>query len=91
MTKPLIVALRVVFACVGLNAQTNGWQPSPGHTQVLLWPGAVPDGQPVTGPEIASTVTNKLVAGRSWVRVDNVSQPNRLRFCYRRRMTTWIM
>jgi hypothetical protein len=27
------------------------WQPSPGHTQIPIWPGAVPDVQPVPGPE----------------------------------------
>jgi len=37
--KPLIFALWIVFACGGLNAQTNVWQPSPGHTQVPIWPG----------------------------------------------------
>jgi acetyl esterase/lipase len=27
------------------------WQPSPGHTQIPIWPGAVPDVQSVPGPE----------------------------------------
>src|SRR6266850_3930403 len=49
--KPLLFALCVVFALGGLSAQTPGWQPSPGHTQVPIWPGAVPDQQPVAGPE----------------------------------------
>src|SRR5882762_2037147 len=49
--KPLLFALRVVLACGGLNAQQTTWQPSPGHTQVPIWPGAVPDQQPVAGPE----------------------------------------
>jgi len=26
-----------------------GWQPSPGHTQLPIWAGAVPDPQPVRG------------------------------------------
>jgi acetyl esterase/lipase len=53
--KPLIFALCVVFAFDGLSAQTPGWQPSPGHTQVPIWPGAVPDAQPAAGPEVATT------------------------------------
>ena len=53
--KPLIFALCVVFAFGGLSAQTPAWQPSPGHTQVPIWPGAVPDAQPVAGPEDATT------------------------------------
>jgi len=67
-------ALCFVFACGGLRAQTNVWQPSPGHTQVPIWPGAVPDTQPVAGPEAMTTKTN-LVAGKPWVAVVNVSQP----------------
>ena len=51
--KPLIFALCVVFAFSGLSAQTPVWQPSPGHTQVPIWPGAAPDAQPVAGPEVA--------------------------------------
>jgi acetyl esterase/lipase len=70
--KPLIFALCVVFAFSYLNAQTNVWQPSPGHTQVPIWPGAVPDAQPVPGPE---NVTNKPGCRQAVGCVDNVSQP----------------
>jgi acetyl esterase/lipase len=49
--KPLLFALCVVFAFGDLSAQQTTWQPSPGHTQVPIWPGAVPDQQPVAGPE----------------------------------------
>src|SRR6266699_1788653 len=49
--KPLIFALCVVFAFGGLSAQAPVWQPSPGHTQVPIWPGTAPDAQPVAGPE----------------------------------------
>jgi acetyl esterase/lipase len=74
--KPLIVALGVVFAFGGLSAQTPAWQPSPGHTQVPIWPGAVPDAQPVAGPENDTTMaTEPLVAGRPWVQVGHVSRP----------------
>jgi len=73
--KPLIFALCVVFACGRLSAQTPAWQPSPGHTQIPIWPGTVPDAQSVAGPEVATTVTNSLVAGKPWVAVVNVSQP----------------
>jgi acetyl esterase/lipase len=58
--KPLLLALCVVSAFGHLSAQTTGWQPSPGHNQVQIWPAAVPDPQPVAGPEAATTgfVTN---------------------------------
>src|SRR5580704_17388514 len=49
--KPLLFALCVVFAFGRLSAQAPVWQPSAGHTQVAIWPGAVPDQQPVVGPE----------------------------------------
>ena len=74
--KPLIFALCVVFAFGGVSAQQTTWQPSPGHTQVPIWPGAVPDQQPVAGPEVAKTTGKEfLVAGRPAVGVSHVSQP----------------
>ena len=71
--KPLIFALCVVFAFGRLSAQTNVWQPSPGHTQVPIWSGAVPDAQPVPGPEYVTNVPP--TAGVPWIAVCNVSQP----------------
>ncbi|HET8889144.1 MAG TPA: alpha/beta hydrolase [Candidatus Angelobacter sp.] len=74
--KPLIAALCVGFAFGGLSAQTPVWQPSPGHTQVPIWPGGVPDAQPVVGPEVATTRTNDhFVGGRPWTYISNVSRP----------------
>ena len=64
-----------MFACGCLRAQTNVWQPSPGHTQVPIWPGAVPDAQAqlVPGPEYVTNVVSP--AGTRWVAIGNVSQP----------------
>ena len=78
--KPLIFALCFVSAFGSLSAQKPVWQPSPGHTQVPIWPRVVPDAQPVEGPEESGTVVDgvgsrKLVAGRPWVYVGRVSQP----------------
>jgi acetyl esterase/lipase len=75
--KPLIFALCVVvvFGFGDLSAHTPTWQPSPGHTQVAIWPGAVPDAVPVAGPEDTATVNDPLVAGRPWVQVGQVSRP----------------
>ena len=42
--------------------------------QVAIWPGTPPDAQDV-GPETTSTVTDHLVAGRTWTWVTNVSRP----------------
>ncbi|MGH9774114.1 MAG: alpha/beta hydrolase [Candidatus Acidiferrales bacterium] len=74
--KPLIFAFCVAFACGVLCAQQAAWQPSPGHTQVPIWPGEVPDPQPVAGPEETTTRPNDhLVAGKPWTYVERVSRP----------------
>jgi len=75
--KPLIFALCAVFAFSRLSAQTAGWQPAAGHTQVPIWPGAAPDPQSVAGPEVATTSSGKdgLIAGRPVVWVSNVTRP----------------
>jgi acetyl esterase/lipase len=74
--KPLAFVLYVVFAFCDLCAQQPAWQPSPGFKQLQIWPGAVPDPQPVAGPEVVMTTGKEsLVAGRPWVAVSNVSRP----------------
>lgn len=73
--KPLIFALCVVFAFSGLKAQKAAWQPSPGHTQVTIWPGAAPDARLPTGPEEMVTDNKDLVAGKRLFFVENVSRP----------------
>jgi acetyl esterase/lipase len=73
--KPLLFLLCVLYACGGVIAQTLAWQPSPGHTQAPIWPGAVPDARPVAEPEYATAVKGDLVAGKPWVEVGNVSRP----------------
>jgi len=73
--KPLIFTLCVVFTFGRLSAQTNVWEPSPGHAQIPIWPGAVPDAgkQPITGPE---DVRDKLTAdGQKWTAACNVTHP----------------
>lgn len=64
----------------GLAARQTAWRPSPGHTQIPIWPAVVPDARPAEGPEVAGTVVDpegkpKLVGGRPWVYVNRVSQP----------------
>ncbi len=71
----MIPAVFALMACTALSAQKTTWQPSPGHTQIAIWPGTAPDPQPVQGPEFAEEVTKDLVAGRPWIALSNVSQP----------------
>jgi acetyl esterase/lipase len=73
--RSMSLSICLLFAVGGLSAQTPAWQPSPGHTQVPIWPETAPDAQPVPGPEYATAEKDHLVAGRSWHWVSNVSQP----------------
>jgi acetyl esterase/lipase len=79
VTRLLAMAASIVLAgCTPAVAQT-AWQPSPGHTQIPIWAGAIP-GPPVTGHEMAGTVVDdsgqpRLVGGRPWIYVDSVSRP----------------
>jgi acetyl esterase/lipase len=49
--KLLILGLCAVVAIRSEAAHADTWQPSPGHTQVPIWPGAVPDAIPNPKPE----------------------------------------
>ena len=70
-----LLAASLLFAIGTLHAQ-NAWQPLPGHTQIPLWPGAVPDGRAMKGPETATRADGKdLVAGKPWLSVERVAQP----------------
>jgi len=82
MKSLIVAALLLVCAASSLRAQTSVWQPSPGHTQVPIWPGTPPDAksQSAAGPEASATAVDaagnkKLVGGRPWVYVSNVSRP----------------
>jgi acetyl esterase/lipase len=80
ISMALLALLAFVAGEPGLAAGQTAWQPSPGHTQLPIWPGVIPDAQPVERPEVSGTVvdatgTKKLVGGRPWVYVARVSQP----------------
>jgi acetyl esterase/lipase len=76
-TKTLLFALCVMSSSGSLRAQKSVWQPSSGHTQIPIWPSALPDGLPTKGPEIVETDTDpkELVAGKPWLYISNVSNP----------------
>ena len=74
--KTLIFAFCIVFFGGNSNAQKALWQPSAGHMQIPIWPGAAPDPQPVAGPEYdKSSGKNDLIGGRPVVEVGNVTRP----------------
>ena len=74
--KQICAALAIVLAGP-LHAQASSWQPAAGHTQMPLWPGAVPDSFPAVKPEtVVVTGSDHLVAGKPWTYVQNVTHPS---------------
>jgi acetyl esterase/lipase len=74
--RRIALALCFVLPLGALHAQTSTWQPSPGHVQLSVWPGAVPDARPAVGPEMATFRPNEhLVAGKPWTYIQNVTRP----------------
>lgn len=69
------VAFGLLIICAGVQAASAGWQPSAGHVQTLIWPGAAPDLKPVPGPETVTTETTHLIGGLPVTAVTNVTQP----------------
>lgn len=68
----------IFFALLAFNSiptYADTWQPSPGHTQIPLWPDEVPDSLPSSKPETVMEVTDHLIAGKSWFWIENVLQP----------------
>jgi len=62
-----VIALAFVLAL-------SGWQPSPGHEQIPIWPGEPPDAE-VAGTVVDDAGKPKLVGGKPWTYVDKVSRP----------------
>jgi acetyl esterase/lipase len=67
-------ALSLLTVYGSAYANTAVWQPADGHTQIPIWPGTVPDAQPMPGAEYAKT-GKSLIAGKPVVSISNVSQP----------------
>jgi acetyl esterase/lipase len=80
VNRHIVLAFCAAFSVASVSAQTSSWQPSPGHTQIPIWPGAAPDPQPVNpveagGQETAKTEVKDLVAGKPWTYLENVTTP----------------
>ena len=74
--KLLSLLVYILFASTTFFAQTSAWQPSSGHTQIAIWPGAVPGARPFSGPETFDiSKHNEFVAGRPYSYIGNVSRP----------------
>ncbi len=77
MKKILLVMLCAAPIIIGLQAHAAVWHPSPGHTQIPVWPGTPPDAQKLPGPEHAVTKTSSRpqFAGKPVTGVFDVSRP----------------
>jgi hypothetical protein len=68
LVSALLLALAVVIAFGSENAMADSWQPASGHLQMPIWPGAIPDANPVPGSEEVTVVgPDEYVAGRRWL------------------------
>jgi acetyl esterase/lipase len=82
--KPLIFISLLISGVVCLQAQNNSWLPSPGHTQVPIWPNTPPDSQPLTGLEYTERVGEEPPGA---VVVGKVSRPTMTVYSPRERNT----
>ena len=74
--KPFNLAVCLLLLSTAATAQKPVWQPSPGHTQIPIWPNAAPDPQPVRGPETVETSgPNDLIGGHRTTGINNVTRP----------------
>ncbi len=70
--KYILPAL-AMFVTVNVYAAT--WTPSPGHVEMPIWPGVVPNAQSAAGPEEMRLREEPLVAGQPWFEIANVTHP----------------
>jgi acetyl esterase/lipase len=79
-------ALVALLACFATGARAATWQPGAGLDAVAIWPGTVPDSDPVVVPESLLTAESN-VAGRPWRYLVHVSRPTMTVFPARGRNT----
>jgi len=72
--KSLVITFGIAVACRALDAQAAPWHPSPGLTQMPIWPGVPPGARSVPDSESIATAP-KPVAGKPWIYIRNVSRP----------------
>lgn len=76
MCMRLLLAATLIVFSPALFAQSPAWSPGPGHITLHLWPHGAP-GEPTNDlPEVnTTTAKDNLVAGRTVIRLGNVSDP----------------
>lgn len=79
MMMRALFSAALTVSSISMTAQQPAqlaWQPAPGHTQIPIWPNGAP-GAPANALAEVDTTTAKdnLIAGKSLVRLGNVSAP----------------
>jgi acetyl esterase/lipase len=74
--KSLMFAACFAAVTIGAKAQKEAWEPSPGHSQVAIWPGEPPDAQPTAEREFEETsAKDQLIGGKQTTGVEDVARP----------------
>jgi acetyl esterase/lipase len=79
--RAALLALTLLAGAPSQAQDLPGWQPTPGHAQIPLWPGSPPGPVPAVGAETvhyavdAATGARKLLGGKPYVYIENVSRP----------------
>ena len=71
----LLFVLCALLSFATANPQAKVWQPSPGHTQIPIWPKEPPNAEAVPGSEVLEPPDDFRVAGKPIVAVTNVTRP----------------
>jgi acetyl esterase/lipase len=72
--KSSISAFSIAVVLVAAGARAATWQPTPGHTQVPIWPGLPPSARATPDSETVSPAESP-VAGKGWFYVSKVTRP----------------
>jgi acetyl esterase/lipase len=80
MNSKLLLVVAAVAVSVGTSAQTPAtssvWPPSPDHITMPIWPGTPPGPATNLSPETdMNAAKTKMMAGRPYIRLGNVSTP----------------
>ena len=76
MKRYLIASVLFILVPVSIQTQSKQWQPSAGHVQIPIWPGAPPDSDSQTQSEsVVMTSGTDIVAGKPYAWVENVTRP----------------
>ena len=80
-SRARLLAFVLIAGATQNCAAQSGWQPAEGHTQIALWPDGPPDPRPAPGAEAVhnamdgDTGNKKLVGGKPYSYVENVTRP----------------